>query len=102
MFDLIYEDDGERDPIQLDREQDGFYHWRDRNGDGHWCLFRAESATHIYLTGNWRNSDGNEGVSIFVWPKSEGMTQPEKEKARTRRAATLVHRVDHKVGGRQR
>jgi hypothetical protein len=77
-FDLIDEDTGEREPIELVPEADGFYHWRDQDGEGHWCLFLAETATHTYLTGNWRGSDGEEGVSIFIWPKPEGEALEEK------------------------
>jgi len=80
VFDLIDEDTGEREPIELALENDGLYHWRDRDGSGHWCLFRADTPTHVYLTGNWRSSDGEEGVSIFMWPKSEEeITQPEED-----------------------
>jgi hypothetical protein len=71
-FDLINDETGEREPIELVPEADGLYHWRDRDGDGHWCCFLAETATHTYLTGNWRSSDGEEGVSIFIWPNPEG------------------------------
>src|SRR5262245_57274884 len=79
VFDLIDEDDGEREPIRLELERDGLYHWRDQEGPGHWCLFRSESATHLFLAGNWRSSSGEEGVSIFVWPKSAEMKQPMEE-----------------------
>lgn len=78
VFDLIDEETGEREPIQLLPEADGFYHWRDREGDGHWCLFLAETAAHTYLAGNWRSSDGEEGVSIFIWPKTEDERIPHK------------------------
>ena len=68
VFD-IYTETEEEEPIELVPEKDGLYHWRDPDGDGHWCFFLAETATHTYLTGNWRSSDGEEGVSIFIWPR---------------------------------
>jgi len=68
-FDLIDEDTGEREPIELVPEADGFYHWREQDGEGHWCFFLAETATHTYLTGNWRGSDG-EKASRFLSGRS--------------------------------
>jgi len=51
-------------------QKDGFYHWRDRDGPGHWWGFLSETNTHTYLAGNYINPDGHQGVQIFIWPKS--------------------------------
>jgi hypothetical protein len=47
-------------------EDDGLYHFRD--GKEHHWGFWAETKTHIYLTGNFINSDGTQGVEIYIWP----------------------------------
>jgi hypothetical protein len=98
VFDLLDDDTGEREPIELVLENDGLYHWRDREGNGHWCLFRADTPTHIYLTGNWRSSDGDEGVSIFIWPKSnEEVTEAEEEPVQVQRAPKVVRKATRKA-----
>lgn len=71
-FDIVIDEDtGERETIVLVPEDDGMYHWRDSDGDGHWCCFLAETPSHTYLTGNGRGSGGLQGVHILIWPKPE-------------------------------
>jgi hypothetical protein len=47
-------------------EGDGLYHYR--AGQEHRWAFLAETKTHVYLAGNFVNSDGTQGVEIYVWP----------------------------------
>jgi hypothetical protein len=49
------------------REEDGLYHFR--RGKEHRWEFLAETANHVYLTGNFINEDGSQGVEIWIWPQ---------------------------------
>jgi hypothetical protein len=69
-FDVFDSDTEDWEPCTMIREEDGLYHWRDPDGPAHWWGFLSETETHGYLTGNYINPDGHQGVQIFVWPKA--------------------------------
>ena len=68
-FDVFDSDAEEWEPYRMTLEKDGLYHWRAVDGLGHWWGVFSETTTHDYLTGNYVNPDGHQGVQIFVWPK---------------------------------
>lgn len=68
-------------------EGDGLYHWRESDGRGHWWGVLSETQTHTYLTGNYINPNGDQGVQIFVWPKPESAGRPSRHGTRTSRTS---------------
>lgn len=69
-FDVFDSDTEEWEPCTMALEKDGLYHWRDADGQAHWWGVLSETNSHFYFFGNYTNSDGHQGVQIFVWPKS--------------------------------
>jgi hypothetical protein len=67
-FDTLNVETDEWEPCKMTLEKDGLYHWRDSEGHGHWWGFLSGTETHTYLTGNFINPDGDQGVQIFIWP----------------------------------
>jgi hypothetical protein len=70
-FDVFFSETEEWEPYTMSLEKDGLYHWRDPDGRGHWWGVLSETDSHTYLFGNYINSDGHQGVQVFIWPKSE-------------------------------
>ena len=73
-------------------EDDGLYHFR--GVKEHRWAFLAETRSHVYLTGNFINEDGSQGVEMWIWPreavrfapsalKSKGYGRKPARKART-------------------
>jgi hypothetical protein len=59
-------DDWEETTV-MTMEDDCLYHFRGIKE--HRCVFLAETKTHVFLTGNFVNEDGRQGVEIWIWPK---------------------------------
>jgi hypothetical protein len=59
--------------VEMKLEADGLFHWRESGGKGHWWGFLSNTETHRYLTGNFINDDGMQGVQIFMWPQVSSM-----------------------------
>ena len=87
-FDVFDDEAEDWEPCAMTLEDDGLYHWRDSDGLGHWWGFLSETETHTYLTGNFINPDGHQGIQIFVWPKAY----------RRMRAHLAVSRATHRSG----
>jgi hypothetical protein len=56
---------------------DGLYHFR--QGKEHRWAVLAETRTHVYLTGNFINEDGTQGVEMWVWPQEAVKVAPQRK-----------------------
>ena len=59
--------DAWEDPTVMALEDDGLYHFR-RESEHRWA-FLAETKSHVYLTGNFINEGGMQGVEMWIWPR---------------------------------
>lgn len=57
-------------PIRFHQTSDGQYEHRSEEGD--YDAVRADTKTHVVLTGRWTEPDFGKGVFIAVFPISQG------------------------------
>jgi hypothetical protein len=75
-------------------EDDGLYHFRQEKE--HRWAYLAETKIHVYLTGNFINDDGMQGVELWVWPQETVNAVPSAKKAASPKNVAATRSVKKK------